>query len=70
MTEVIREREQRVASATALARHHQGIADDLIAAELATKSYRVLAGELGTTVGHVRAAKRRFDRRKAESAAT
>jgi hypothetical protein len=64
----IADRERRTEAATAMARRHQAVADELIAAELASgKTYRQQATETGTTQGHLRAAKRRFERRKAES---
>jgi hypothetical protein len=68
LVEVIADRERRAEASTAIARHHQAIADSMIAAELASgKTYRQLAAETGTTPGHLRAAKRRFERRKAGS---
>jgi hypothetical protein len=64
MAEVIRTRESQAEAASALARHHRAIADSMIAAELTTKTYRQLADELGVSIGHLRSAKRRCNRRK------
>jgi hypothetical protein len=59
LAEAIADRERRAEAATAHARHHQRIADSMIADELRTKTYRQLASELDVTEGHLRHAVRR-----------